>query len=236
MAISVKRIALIWVIPAVGLSLAAYLAVTTLAARGPEVTIAFNSGSGITVGTKVAHKSVTLGSVTELKLAPDLSHVDASVRMTHDAKPYLTDSTRFWVVRPQVSGGAVSDLTTLISGSYIEMDPGAQGGPSQQTFKALNAPPGFRSDEPGTTFTLLAPTIASLTSGTPVYLSRRTSRGGAGLRNLRSHARGHRSGVHPSPLRQTGPHRLRLGGRHPASQPLGRPPAYASRSPRFRPP
>ncbi len=165
----VKRFPLIWVIPAAGLALAGYLAVTFLADRGPEVTVTFAAADGISAGTKVSHKSVDLGTVTRLTLAADLSHVDASVRMTRDAKPYLTNKARFWVVRPQISGGTVSGLSTILSGSFIEMDPGGEGGTAQRAFKALDAPPGFRSDEPGTTFKLRGTTIASLTSGTPVF-------------------------------------------------------------------
>ncbi len=89
--------------------------------------------------------------------------------MTREAEPYLTDQARFWVVRPRLSASNISGLETLISGGYIEMDPGREGGNSSATSPALENPPGVRSDEPGTTFVLKTSRIGSLGSGSPVF-------------------------------------------------------------------
>ena len=164
-----RRVSLVWLVPVVALAVGGILAIRTLAQRGPEVTIAFKAAAGISAGTKVLHKSVELGAVTAVVLAADMSHVDAIIRMSRDAKPLLTQNARFWVVRPELSGGTVSGLNTLFSGSYIDIDPGTKGGPTQTRFVGLEQPPGVRSDQPGTTYMLHAPTIASLNSGTPVF-------------------------------------------------------------------
>ena len=164
-----RRFTLVWAVPAAALLIGGYLGVTSLVRRGPEITIAFASAQGIKAGTKVAHKDVQLGTVTAVALAGDMNHIEAHVRMTSDAEPFLTDQARFWVVRPTVSGGTVSGLNTLVSGSFIEMDPGHKGGDSVTEFNGLESPPGLRSDEPGTTFKLHAPTVASLAAGTPIY-------------------------------------------------------------------
>jgi paraquat-inducible protein B len=95
--------------------------------------------------------------------------VIVNVRMTSEADPYLTDRARFWVVRPRLSASNISGLETLISGGYIEMDPGSQGGQTKKEFVGLENPPGVRSDEPGTTFTLRTGRIGSLGSGSPVF-------------------------------------------------------------------
>ena len=89
--------------------------------------------------------------------------------MQAEAEPYLTDKARFWVVRPRLSGSNISGLETLISGGYIELDPGVKGDVSEREFTALEDPPGVRSDEPGETFTLQASRIGSLGSGSPVF-------------------------------------------------------------------
>ena len=148
----------------------AYLAFTTLTARGPEVVISFKGADGLVAGqTKVRHKAVDLGTVTSIRLAEDMSHVIVHVRMNSEANPYLTDHARFWVVRPRLSASNISGLETLLSGGYIEMDPGEKGGNKQREFTGLENPPGVRSDEPGTTFVLTTPRIGSLGSGSPVF-------------------------------------------------------------------
>lgn len=165
------RFSLIWLLPVVAAVIGAYLAFTTLSQRGPEVVITFKSADGLTANqTKVKHKAVDLGTVTNIRLASDMTHVIVNVRMTQEAAPYLTDQARFWVVRPRLSASNVSGLETLISGGYIEMDPGLKpGGNRQDTFTGLEDPPGVRSDEPGTTFKLQTPTIGSLGTGSPVF-------------------------------------------------------------------
>ena len=160
----------VWILPIVAAVIGAYLAYTTLSQRGSEIVLTFKSADGLTAGqTKVKHKAVELGTVGSIRLAPDMSHVIVTVRMTSEADPYLTDRARFWVVRPRLSGSNVSGLETLISGGYIEMDPGQKGGKSQHDFSGLEDPPGVRSDEPGTTFVLKTSRIGSLGSGSPVF-------------------------------------------------------------------
>jgi paraquat-inducible protein B len=160
----------VWILPIVAAAIGAYLAITTLSQRGPEIVLTFKGADGLTAGqTKVKHKAVELGTVTGIRLAPDMSHVIVHVRMTSEAEPYLTDKARFWVVRPRLSASNISGLETLISGGYIEMDPGEKGGQDQREFTGLEDPPGVRSDEPGTTFVLNTPRLGSLGSGSPVF-------------------------------------------------------------------
>jgi paraquat-inducible protein B len=160
----------VWLLPIVAAVIGGYLAFTSLSRRGPTVTISFRSADGLTAGqTKVKHKAVDLGTVESIRLSPDMSHVIVRVQMQAEAEPYLTDKARFWVVRPRLSGSSISGLETLISGGYIELDPGTKGDSSQREFTALEDPPGVRSDEPGQTFELKAPRIGSLGSGSPVF-------------------------------------------------------------------
>ncbi len=165
-----SRFSLIWLLPIVAAAIGLYLAVTTLTQRGPEVQLTFNSADGLTAGqTKVRHKAVDLGTVTSINLADDMSHVVVRIRMTREASPYLTDKARFWVVRPRLSASNISGLETLLSGGFIEMDPGSRGGKAITAYTGLETPPGVRSDEPGTSFVLKTSRIGSLASGSPVF-------------------------------------------------------------------
>jgi paraquat-inducible protein B len=164
---------LVWLIPVVALVIAAWLGYRAVIERGPEVTITFSSADGLTAGqTKVRHKAVDLGTVQSINLSGDLRRVALHVQMRREADSMLTDKARFWVVRPRLNAGNLTGLDTLISGSYIEVDPGPPGespGKPQRDFVGLEEPPAVRSDEPGRTFTLTSRRIGSLASGSPVF-------------------------------------------------------------------
>jgi paraquat-inducible protein B len=98
-----------------------------------------------------------------------MSHVIVTVRMRREAEPYLTEKARFWVVRPRIASGSLSGIETLVSGSYIEMDPGGRDGERTTDFTGLEQPPGVRTGEPGRTFTVKAQRLGSLGPGAPVF-------------------------------------------------------------------
>jgi paraquat-inducible protein B len=165
-----QRFNLIWLVPIVAAGISLYLAVNYLAQRGPLITITFNTADGITAQqTEVKHKAVSLGMVEDVHLSHDLRHAVVHVRMTEEGAKILTDHARFWVVRPRFSPGNISGLETLVSGAYIEVDPGATPGTSAREFTALEDPPGVRSDQPGHTYQLRAAKLGSVGPGTPIY-------------------------------------------------------------------
>ena len=165
-----SKFSLIWLIPIIAFAIAAYLGVRALRSEGPEITITFGTGDGLVAGqTQVRHKAVQLGQVEGVRLSDDLRRVLVRVKMRRDAEPYLTENARFWVVRPRLSSGSVSGIETLISGSYIEMDPGSRKGAEKNQFVGLEQPPGVRSGEPGRVFQLKAESIGSLGQGSPVF-------------------------------------------------------------------
>jgi len=165
-----SRISLVWLIPLVAAVIAAWLGYRTVSQQGTVVTLSFRSADGLVAGqTRVRHKAVELGQVETIRLSDDMSHVIVTVRMRREADPYLTDKARFWVVRPRLSSGSLAGIETLVSGSYIEMDPGGRDGARRVDFTGLEQPPGVRSGEPGETFAVKAQRIGSLGPGAPVF-------------------------------------------------------------------
>ncbi len=163
------RLSLIWIIPLVAVVVAAWLGWRTLSQEGPLITLTFTTADGLTAGqTHVKHKAVDLGTVRAIRLSEDMSHVIVEVRMRREATAVLTDHARFWVVRPRLTPSSVSGLETLVSGSYIEIDPGAPGGAEQRAFEGLEQPPAVRSGEPGHTYVLHTSSLGSLGIGSPV--------------------------------------------------------------------
>jgi paraquat-inducible protein B len=165
-----NRFSLIWLVPIMAVALAIYITWETLASRGPLITITFPDGAGLTAGqTRLEHKSVALGTVQKVVLSDDYNQVIASVRINKTAAPLLTNRARFWVVRPRLTLPNPSGLQTLLSGSYIAVDPGQPGGQPERHFRGLDRPPGVRSDQPGQIFTLEAPRLGWMEEGAPIF-------------------------------------------------------------------
>jgi paraquat-inducible protein B len=163
----------IWLVPLAALAVVGYLIYTLVVERGPRITITFENADGLTEQqTQVKYKAVTLGRVEDIELSTDLSHVIVTVRMTSRAASFLTEETRFWVVRPRLGGGlraVQAGLETLVSGAYIAIDPGSGEGASKRDFKGLEEAPSIRSDEPGTTYFLHAESLGGLNAGAPIF-------------------------------------------------------------------
>jgi paraquat-inducible protein B len=167
------RVSPFWILPVVAAGLVAYLGYRAIAEHGPTVTLRFDSANGLRVEqTQVMYKAVSLGTVREIELAEDAQHVVVHVAMEARAEPLLTDKTRFWVVRPRLSlrdvAAAETGLETLVSGAYIELDPGPKRGAKRTDFTGLERPPVVRSGEHGTTFLLQADNSRSLNVGSPI--------------------------------------------------------------------
>jgi paraquat-inducible protein B len=109
--------------------------------------------------------------VKSVTLSRDHRNVVASAELVKDASDLLVDDTRFWVVRPRISGGTVSGLGTLLSGSYIGTDVGKTT-KTRRAYVGLEAPPVFASDIPGREFLLRSEDLGSLDVGAPVYYRR----------------------------------------------------------------
>lgn len=164
-----RQFGLVWLIPMVAALVGGWLAIKALSESGPTIEIAFKSASGLESGkTKIKYKDVEIGKVQSIHLSADLSRVTMTAAMVKEVEDYLTENTRFWVVRARVAAGQVSGLETLLSGAYIAMDPG-QPGEASRAFIGLEEPPAVTMDTPGTYFNLRAQKLGSLDINSPVY-------------------------------------------------------------------
>jgi len=160
----------IWAIPIVTALIAAFLVWHTWSQRGPTITVTFRGAEGLTAGqSQLRYRDVTLGTVTAIALADDLRHVTLSIQTTRAADPLLTENARFWVVKPRLFAGTLSGIDTLLSGSYVQVVPGAPGGRRQTRFTGLEDPPVVSVNEPGRTFLVRAERLGSISLGSPVF-------------------------------------------------------------------
>jgi paraquat-inducible protein B len=157
----------VWIPPIAAAAIVVWLGLRGLEERGALITITFNEAEGLEAGeTKIRHKDVDIGTVEKVFLTRDMQHVMVQARMRRSVSEHLTDGSRFWIVRPRVGVGGITGLSTLVSGSYIEMYPGE--GDSERNFVGLDEPPTLQPDAPGRTFTLHAANLGSITEGSPV--------------------------------------------------------------------
>ena len=167
-----RSLSIVWVVPLVALIIGGWLAYKALSEEGPTITITFESAESLEAGkTKIKYKDVEIGEVTHIEISEDLSQVVVTAEMQKRTEDYMTDKSRFWVVRAQVGAGQISGLGTLFSGAYIGIDPKEEGKP-QKHFKGLEVPPVLTADLPGRHFTLRAQDLGSLDIGTPVFYRR----------------------------------------------------------------
>ena len=162
-----RRFPLIWILPIVALVAAGWLGITALASRGPLITIILQSAEGLEAGkTKIEHRDIQLGLVESITPNAGLTSVTVQARMNQYATAYLTEGTRFWVVRPRLSAEGISGLGTLISGAYIEMEPGP--GQAARGFTGLEEPPVVSAEVAGTRYVLHGERLGSISQGAPV--------------------------------------------------------------------
>jgi len=96
-----------------------------------------------------------------------MGKVIAHASTTNGTEDYLNENTRIWVVRPRLGLKGVSGLGTLVSGSYLEIDPGTSGDFADE-FIGLETPPTLKTNTPGKEFTLTASKLGSFNQGSPV--------------------------------------------------------------------
>jgi paraquat-inducible protein B len=164
-----RRISIVWLVPLVALAIGGWLVYKALSEKGPTITISFKSAAGLEAGkTKIKYKDVELGQVVSIDLDDNLSQVILQAELVKKAANFLSQNTRFWVVRARVGAGGISGLGTLFSGAYIGLDPGNPGPPAT-SFEGLEIPPVVTTDLPGRHFVLRAASLGSLNIGVPVY-------------------------------------------------------------------
>lgn len=164
-----QRWNVVWVVPILALLIGGWLLYRNISSKGPEVRIRFETADGIVAGkTELRCRSVTVGKVTRVELTEDLGSVFVYCTLDSAYGDLLRKGSRFWVVRPRVSAADISGLGTLLTGVYIEMEPG--DGPKGPTkWKGRETPPATSRSVPGLRLTLFSEEAGSLSVGAPVY-------------------------------------------------------------------
>jgi len=112
----------IWIVPFIALIIGGWLVYEHYSKLGPEIKIEFKNSYGLTPEQSVVKfRDVPVGKVTRIDINKDKEGVTVYARLHKDVEPFLNETTKFWIVKPNVGYSGVSGLDTLLSGSYIDM-------------------------------------------------------------------------------------------------------------------
>ncbi len=158
----------VWVIPIVAALVGGWMVFQNLIEENAKIEVTFKSAAGIEAGkTLLKVRDIVVGKVTAVEFTKDLGVIKVAMEFEGIGPEHITDKTRFWVVKPRIGAGGVSGMDTLLSGAYIEADPGEGGEPAVK-FTGMEEPGVYQLGNPGTSYRLEASTLGSLSRGSPI--------------------------------------------------------------------
>ncbi|CAM3917326.1 Paraquat-inducible protein B [Vibrio aerogenes CECT 7868] len=162
------QISAIWIIPVIAMLIGAWMLFQFIYSTGPEITLKMQTAEGIKVGkTEIRSLNVKVGIVTGVKLNENYDSILVTARMNKDARRMLKEDSLFWVVKPRVGSEGISGLDTLLSGAYIQLQPG-RAEKEKREFTILEQPPVAPADAKGLRIVLTHELAGKLTVGDPV--------------------------------------------------------------------
>lgn len=162
-----RRFSVIWLVPIVAAAITAVILYKSFWDVGPTLTILFQDGIGIRSDqTHLRYRGVRVGDVRSVKLSKDQEYVVVEVQLDKSAAGLAREGSKFWIVRPEISVGAISGLETIVTGPYIEVLPG--NGARQLKFIGEKKPP-VGAEKSGLKIMLRSARFNSLKPGTPVF-------------------------------------------------------------------
>lgn len=165
----IKRWSPVWIIPIVTALIGAWILFYHFSHQGPQVTLVTTTAEGLEAGkTKIKSRSVDVGMVESVTLSDDLSNVVVEARLNSGMEKLLRNDSAFWVVKPQIGREGISGLGTLLSGAYIELQPGNKGKEGKDNFQLLDSPPLAAPDAKGLRIVLDSKKSGQLNAGDPV--------------------------------------------------------------------
>ncbi|ODC04396.1 mammalian cell entry protein [Terasakiispira papahanaumokuakeensis] len=159
----------VWLVPLIALLVAGWMLYQNWASQGPEITLIADNAEGLEVGkTKIKARNVEIGEVTAIQLSDNFEHAIITATLNQGSQGMLHKDTQFWVIKPRVGTEGISGLGTLLSGAYIEMEPGRKGEPPEH-YTMLKQPPLSTAEDKGLRLQLFSTGLAKMSVGTPVH-------------------------------------------------------------------
>ncbi|ABG29813.1 MCE family protein [Roseobacter denitrificans] len=165
----ISNLSIVWIIPALALVTALFVAWQSYNARGPVITVEFENAAGIVPReTEVRFRDVQVGLVEEVMFSEGLSSVVAKVRLDKSVAPYVDSTASFWIVRPEFSASGISGLDTVLSGVFIQGSWDSTIGPPASAFKGLDRAPLYQTGSADLQIALRSLPGGTLSADTPI--------------------------------------------------------------------
>ncbi|TMO55646.1 intermembrane transport protein PqiB [Pseudoalteromonas phenolica] len=166
---SKPKFTVIWIIPIIALLITVWMLFKYQADQGYTIYIKMTTAEGITAGkTEVKVRNVNVGLVKGLELDLSQNGVLAKVQIDNQYGDLLTEDAKFWVVKPRIDQSGISGMNTLLSGAYLELEPG-QSQNLSYLFTLEDEPALISNDIEGKRFKLTANSAEVLDIGTSIY-------------------------------------------------------------------
>jgi paraquat-inducible protein B len=136
--------------------------------KGEVITLKLDRADGLRTGTPIRYKGLDVGKVEDVDLSEDLQSVLLTARITEVPERIARVGSQFWVVKPELGLIKTSNLETLVTGQYIEVQPAPKNLGPQKNFVVLAAAPETAKQEAGLSLVLSAARRGSLKAGVPV--------------------------------------------------------------------
>jgi paraquat-inducible protein B len=131
------------------------------------IRLTFNQAKDLQTGSKLRLKGLVVGDVIDLTLTSQ-QKVRATVNLKPEfGKQVARKGSRFWMVKSEVTLSGVKNLSTLVTGAYINVSPGK--GITEKHFTGEASEPLVAPNESGLRLILIADNAGSSDINSPVY-------------------------------------------------------------------
>jgi paraquat-inducible protein B len=132
-----------------------------------QLTLIFDLAYDLKEGSQIRLKGLVIGEINSVKLNEN-NKVEATANIKDAfAEQVLRENSRFWIIKSDLSLSGAKHLSTLISGVYINVQPGK--GNKQSRFEGESDAPVMDTQKIGLPIIMLADNAGSTDIGSPVY-------------------------------------------------------------------
>lgn len=159
----------IWLVPVIALIITAWMLYQHQINKGHTIFVKMQNAEGIVAGkTEVKVRNVKVGVVDSLRLQLEQNAVIARVQIDTHYDDLLTEDAKLWIVKPRIDESGISGMNTLLSGVYLELEPG-QSETRSTLFTLQDEPALISPDVMGKRFSLTANHAEVLDVGSGIY-------------------------------------------------------------------
>lgn len=155
-----------WTLPVGAALLCAWFLLHDFVFAGPTITIYFQNADGLQEqNSMVKYRGIDIGEVETLRLDDKDQNVIVRAKLYRTARNVARQGAAFWIVRPELKLGEISGLQTIVSGSYVAVQPGT--GDATNVFTGVTEEP--VTPLPGIVITLLSDDLDSIENQSKIF-------------------------------------------------------------------